>query len=97
MCQVSRITLVASKNVQIPTVSEFDEIQRGSSISLEDSNSKVHFIIRELEKVWILTEITILPFFRKLGFSRCFTNLGDKDFDNSLSLYFKFLRNDFMK
>ena len=23
--------------------------------------------------------------------------LGDKDFDNSLSLYFKFLRNDFMK
>ena len=24
-------------------------------------------------------------------------NLGDKDFDNSLSLYFKFLRNDFMK
>ena len=23
-------------------------------------------------------------------------NLGDKDFDNSLSLYFKFLRNDFM-
>ena len=24
-------------------------------------------------------------------------NLGDKDFDNSMSLYFKFLRNDFMK
>ena len=24
-------------------------------------------------------------------------NLGDKDFDNSLSLYFKFLRNDFTK
>ena len=24
-------------------------------------------------------------------------NLGEKDFDNSLSLYFKFLRNDFMK
>ena len=24
-------------------------------------------------------------------------NLGDTDFDNSLSLYFKFLRNDFMK
>ena len=24
-------------------------------------------------------------------------NLGDKDFDNCLSLYFKFLRNDFMK
>ena len=24
-------------------------------------------------------------------------NLGDKDFNNSLSLYFKFLRNDFME
>ena len=24
-------------------------------------------------------------------------NLGDKDFDNGLSIYFKFLRNDFMK
>ena len=24
-------------------------------------------------------------------------NLGDKYFDNSISLYFKFLRNDFMK
>ena len=24
-------------------------------------------------------------------------NLGDKDFDNSLNLFFKFLRNDFMK
>ena len=24
-------------------------------------------------------------------------NLGDKDFDNSLRLYFTFLRNDFMK
>ena len=24
-------------------------------------------------------------------------NLGDKDFDNSLTLYFKFLKNDFMK
>ena len=24
-------------------------------------------------------------------------NLGDKNFDNSISLYFKFLRNDFMK
>ena len=24
-------------------------------------------------------------------------NLGDKDFDNGLSLYFKFLRNGFMK
>ena len=29
MCQLSRITLVASKNVQILTVSEFDEIRRG--------------------------------------------------------------------
>ena len=30
MHQVFRSTLVSSKNVQIPTVSEFDEIQRGS-------------------------------------------------------------------
>ena len=38
--------------------------------------------------------------YTKLMFS-CYAkyniNLGDKDLDNSLSLYFKFLRNDFMK
>ena len=62
MCQVSRTTLVASINVQIPAVSEFDEIQRGSLISRDDSNGEVHFLIRDLEKFRILTEITILPF-----------------------------------
>ena len=30
-------------------------------------------------------------------YSKYNINLGDKDFDNNLSLYFKFLRNDFMK
>ena len=68
MRQVSRTTLVASKNVQIPIVLEFDEIRRGSYISGDDSNGEVHFVIRDLEKFRILTEITILPFFRKLDF-----------------------------
>ena len=30
-------------------------------------------------------------------YPKCNINLGDKDFDNSIILYFKFLRNDFMK
>ena len=33
-----------------------------------DSNGEVRFVIRDLEKFWIFTEITILPFFRKLDF-----------------------------
>ena len=70
MCKVSCTTSVASKNVKIPTVSEFDEIRRGSYISRDDSNGEVRFIIRDLEKFRILTEITILPFFRKLDFSQ---------------------------
>ena len=36
----------------------------------DDSNGEVRFVIRGLEKFQILTEITILPFFRKLEFSR---------------------------
>ena len=64
MCQMSHTTLVASKNVQILTVLEFDEIQR----SRDDSNGEIRFIIRDLEKFWIFTEMTILPFFRKLDF-----------------------------
>ena len=40
----------ASKNVQIPTVSEFDEIRHGSYISRDDSNDEIRFIIRDLEK-----------------------------------------------
>ena len=41
--------LGASKNVKFPTVSEFDEIQRGSYISRDDSNGEIRFIIRDLE------------------------------------------------
>ena len=55
---------------EISIVSEFDEIRRGSYISQDDSNSEVRFVIRDLEKFLILTEITILPFFKKLEFSR---------------------------
>ena len=54
---------------EIPTVLEFDEIRRGS-YSRDDSNGEVSFVIRDLEKFRILTEITILPFFRKLDFFR---------------------------
>ena len=54
--------LGASKNVQISTVSEFDEIGRGNYISQDDSNGEIRFIIRELEKFRIFTEMTILPF-----------------------------------
>ena len=54
---------------EISTVSEFNEIRRGSYISRDDSNSEVRFVIRDLEKFWILTKITILPFFHKIGFS----------------------------
>ena len=50
---------------EIPTVSEFDEIQRGSLISRENSNGEVRFVIRDLEKFQNFTEITVLPFFRK--------------------------------
>ena len=39
----------ASKNVPTPTVSEFDEIQRVSEISRDDSNGEIRFIIRDLE------------------------------------------------
>ena len=75
MCQVSRITFITSKNVQIPTVLEFDEIRRGSYISRDDSNDEVCFIIRDIEKFQILIEITILPIFQKIIFSRGFTEL----------------------
>ena len=60
----------ASKNVSIPTVSEFDEIRRVSWISRDDSNDEIRFVIRDLEKFWVLSKIMILPFFQKLEFSR---------------------------
>ena len=62
--------LNTSKNVQIPHVLEFDEIRRGSYTPRDDSNGEIRFIIRDLEKFLVLTEITIFPFFRKLEFSR---------------------------
>ena len=69
---------------EIPTVSEFDEIRSGSLISREDSNGEVRFIIRDLEKFRILTEITVLPFFQKLEFFRVlqidwYTNKGQSN------------------
>ena len=41
--------LDASKNVQIPTVSEFNEIRHASYISRDDSNGEICFIIRDPE------------------------------------------------
>ena len=55
---------------EIPTVSEFDKIRRGAYILRDNSNGEVRFVIRDLEKFRIFTEMTILPFFRKLEFSR---------------------------
>ena len=71
---------------EISTVSEFDEIQCGSYISQDDSNGEVHFVIRDLEKFRILTEITILPFFRKSKFSRVLHIRGGFAECNSLYL-----------
>ena len=55
---------------EIPIVSEFDEIRRGSYILPDDSNDEVRFVIRDLEKFRIFTKITVLPFFRKFEFSQ---------------------------
>ena len=81
--------LDVSKNVLILTVLEFDEIRRVSHISRDDSNGKIRFIIRDLEKFWVLTEITILPFFQKLKFSRVLhreCNLGQNFGDPQCTL-----------
>ena len=58
---------------EISTISELNEIQRGSQISREDSNDEVCFFIRDLEKIWILAEIyrSIIP--HKSGFFWGFT------------------------
>ena len=69
-CLEKREISSVSEFDKIPTVSEFDEIRRGSLILRDDSNDEVHFIIRYQEKFWVLTEITILPFFKKFEFSR---------------------------
>ena len=68
-CSTAHDTRCLEKR-EIPIVLEFDEIQRGSYISRDDSNGEVRLVIQDLENFWILTEITILPFFRKLEFSR---------------------------
>ena len=36
---------------EIPTVTEFDEIRRGSYILRNDSNDEICFVIRDLEKI----------------------------------------------
>ena len=64
---------------ELSTVSEFDEIRRGSYISRDDSNGEVRFVIRDLENIWILTEITILPFLENSNFPGFYSgnqNLG---------------------
>ena len=44
----------------------------------DDSNGEVRFLIQDLEKFRILTEITLLPFFRKVEFSQGFIEEGHK-------------------
>ena len=59
----------ASKNVKLQlswNSAKFEVLTRFH----DDSNGEVRFVIRDLEKFQILIEITILPFFRKLEFSR---------------------------
>ena len=68
----------ASKNVPTPTVSENYEILRANSISRDDSNGTIRFIIRDLEnKLRIFNrnynfviEITIFALIPKIGISR---------------------------
>ena len=66
----------ASKNMPTPTVSENYEILRANSISRDNSNGTIRFIIRDLEnKLRIFNrnynfviKITIFPLFQKLEF-----------------------------
>ena len=66
-CHVASDTLCLEKRA-IPTISEFDEIRRGSYISRDNFNDEVRFVIRDLENFRFSTEITVLPFFRKIEF-----------------------------
>ena len=68
-CHVSFDTPRLEKR-EIPTTSKSNKIRRGSKISRDNFNGEVRFIIRDLEKFRIFTKITILPFLRKLEFSR---------------------------
>ena len=49
------------KKREISTILEFDEIRRGSSISRDDSNGEVRFVIRDLEKFRVI--LPKLPFY----------------------------------
>ena len=68
----------ASKNVSTPTVSENYEILCANSISRDDSNGTIHFIIRDLEnKLRIFNrnynfviKITIFALIPKIGISQ---------------------------
>ena len=54
---------------EMPTVLEFDEIEHGSSISQDDSNGEVRFIIRDLEKISIFPlKLPFYHFSEKLNF-----------------------------
>ena len=60
----------ASKNVQIPTVSEFDVVARfRKTIPTVKSVSSSEIY----KKIQIFTEITNFPFFEKIRFARGFT------------------------
>ena len=54
---------------EISTISEFNEIRHDRQISRDDSNSKVHFSIRDLGKFRILTKIYRSTLPQKSGFS----------------------------
>ena len=69
---------------EIPTTSESNEIRHGYQISRDDFNGEVRFVIRDLEKFWIFTEMRILPLFEKIGFSRGFTSSPIPDCTRSL-------------
>ena len=70
MCQVSLITLVTSKNVQIPTVSEFNEFDMVARFCETIPTVKSVSSSEIYKNSGFLTEITILPFFKKLEFPR---------------------------
>ena len=69
---------------EIPTVSKFDEIRRGSWISRDNSNGEVRFVIRDLAKILdfdrnyhftIFQKIRIFPGFTHLLWTSCFKNI----------------------
>ena len=61
--------LSASKSVQIPAVLNSTIFDMVAKFRETIPTVKIRFVIRDLENFQIFTEITILPFFRKLEFS----------------------------